>query len=203
MKFSKRRLFWLIIILALLMVYFPINRLVIGGWALSLPIDKYIPLYPPSLIPYLIGSFLFVAFPIWASLYSEKYQFEAFVISFLTATIISYIIYLTLPTFVIRPDVHSQDYFSKAVSLLYQNDYPHNSSPSGHTFYTLVSFLYIKLWKPKVQGIALTIALMIITSTLLTKQHYVLDVISGLILGFIAYWTGHYAQKKWNLKFAS
>jgi membrane-associated phospholipid phosphatase len=203
MKVSKRRLFWLVIILALLVIYFPINRMVTGGWALSLPIDKYIPLYPPALIPYLMGSFLFVAFPIRASLYSKKYEFEAYIISFLTATVISYVIYLTLPTFIIRPEVHSQDYFSKAIMLLYQNDYPHNAAPSGHTFYTVISFLYIKRWNPKVQGISLTVALLIIASTLLTKQHYVLDVISGLILGCIAYRAGHYSQKKWNLKFAS
>jgi membrane-associated phospholipid phosphatase len=203
MNYSKRRLFWLIIILALLVIYFPINRLAKGGWALSLPVDKLIPLCPPALIPYLIGTFLFVAFPIWASFYSKKYEFESYIISFLTATLISYIIYLALPTFVIRPEVHSQDYFSKAIVFLYQNDYPHNAAPSGHTFYTLISFLYIKLWYPKVQGVSLTIALFVIASTLLTKQHYVLDVISGLILGFIAYWAGRYIQKKWSLKFAS
>ena len=203
MKVSKRRVFWLVIILTLLVVYFPINRLVTGGWALALPIDKYIPLYPPALIPYLVGSFLFFAFPIWASLYSKRPEFEAYIISFLTATIISYIIYLTLPTYVIRPEIHSQDFFSKAISLLYQNDYPHNAAPSGHTFYTLISFLYIRVWNPKVQGISLTITLLIIASTLLTKQHYMLDMISGLILGFITYWTGRYIQKKWNLKFAS
>jgi membrane-associated phospholipid phosphatase len=203
MNFSKRRLFWLIIILALLVIYFPINRLVTGGRALSLPIDRYIPLYPPALIPYFVGSFLFVAFPIWASLYSEKYEFDAYIVSFLIVTIISYIVYLTLPTFVIRPDVHNQDCFSRAILFLYQNDYPHNAAPSGHTFYTLMSFLYIKAWKPKFCGISLTITSLIIASTLLTKQHYVLDVVSGLILGFIAYWAGRYTQKKWNLKFAS
>jgi len=203
MKLSKSRVVWLIILLAFLTIYFPINRLVTGGWALALPIDKYIPLYPPALIPYLVGSFLFVAFPIWASLHSKRLEFEAYIISFLTATIISYIIYLALPTYVIRPEIHSRDFFSKAISLLYQNDYPHNAAPSGHTFYTLLSFLYLKRWNPKVQGISLTIALLIIASTLLTKQHYMLDMISGLILGFIAYWTGRYIQKKWNLKFAS
>jgi membrane-associated phospholipid phosphatase len=203
MKVSKRRLFWLVIILTLLMIYLPINRLVTGGWALSLLIDKYIPLYPPALIPYLIGSFLFVAFPIWTSLYSEKYEFEAYIISFLTATIISYIIYLTLPTFVIRPEVHSQDYFSKAIVLLYQNDYPHNAAPSGHTFYTLISFLYINRWMPRLKIISLIIAILIIASTLLTKQHNVLDVIAGFLLGLLAYWVGRNIQSKWNLMFAS
>jgi len=203
MKASGHRIFWLAIILTLLLVYIPINRLVNGGWALSLPVDKYIPLWAPALIPYLLGSFLFIAFPVWASLYSEKYEFEAYIISFLAATIISYVIYLALPTFVIRPEVHSQDFFSRAVALLYRNDYPHNAAPSGHTFYTVISFLYLRLWKPKVQGISLAIALLIIVSTLLTRQHYVIDVISGLILGFIAYWIGRYLQKRWHLKFAS
>ena len=86
--------------------------------------------------------------------------------------------------------------------LLYQNDYPYNAAPSGHTFYTVISFLYIRRWHPKAQGIALIIALLIIASTLFTKQHYVLDVISGLILGIIVYYTGR-SQNKWNLKFAS
>jgi membrane-associated phospholipid phosphatase len=203
MKVSKRRLFWLVIILTLLVIYLPINHLVTGGWALSLPIDKYIPLYPPALIPYLIGSFLFVAFPICTSLYSEKYEFEAYIISFLTATIISYIIYLTLPTFVIRPEVHSQDYFSKAIVLLYQNDYPHNAAPSGHTFYTLISFLYINRWMPRLKIISLIVAILIIASTLLTKQHNVLDVIAGFLLGLLAYWVGRNIQSKWNLMFAS
>jgi membrane-associated phospholipid phosphatase len=203
MKVSKRRIYWLVTILAILLVYLPINRLVNGGWALSLPVDKHIPLYPPALIPYVLGTFLFVAFPVWASFYSAKYEFEAYIISFLAATIFSYIIYLALPTFVIRPEVHSQDFFSRVIVLLYQNDYPHNAAPSGHTFYTVISFLYLRFWKPEVQWVALIIALLIIASTLLTRQHYVLDMISGLILGLFAYWIGRSTQKKWHLKFAS
>ena len=203
MKISKRRFVWLIILLAFLMLYFPINRLVIGGWALSLPIDKYIPLYPPALVPYLLGSLLFIGFPIWAALYSEKGEFEAYIISFFTATLVSYIVYIALPTYVIRPDVISQDYFSKAIVLLYQNDFPHNAAPSGHTFYTLISLLYIKRWRPRLLTMSLTIAVLIIASTMLTKQHYVVDVLSGLVLGFTAYWAGRFIQNKGNLTFAT
>ena len=203
MKISKRRFIWLIIILAFLMLYFPINRLAVGGWALSLPVDKSIPLYPPALVPYLLGSILFVGFPIWAAVHSKTTEFEAYVLSFLTATLISYIAYLALPTYVLRPEITSQDYFSKAIALLYQNDYPHNAAPSGHTFYTLISFLYIRRWRPKLQIVSLIVAILIITSTLLTKQHYVLDMITGLILGFMAYRAGRYIQRKRNLKFAS
>jgi membrane-associated phospholipid phosphatase len=203
MKLSKRRVVCLIILLVFLAIYFPINRFASGGWALSLPIDNSIPLYPPALIPYLFGSLLFVGFPIWASLYSKKGEYEAYVISFLTISLISYVLYLVLPTYVIRPEITSQDCFSRAIIILYQNDYPYNAAPSGHAFYTLISFLYLRRWKPKLQLVSLIVAILIIASTLLTKQHYILDIISGLILGFITYWAGRYIQRKWDLIFAN
>ncbi|MFA5308441.1 MAG: phosphatase PAP2 family protein [Dehalococcoidales bacterium] len=203
MQISSRRIFWLVIILALLAVYFVINRFVSGGRALALPVDKHIPLFPPAIIPYLAGSVLFVAFPVWASLYAPRGRYEAYLISFLTATIVSYIIYLALPTYVIRPEVESGDFLSRAVALLYRHDFPQNAAPSGHTFYTTISFFYFRLWQPRYWGIALIIAIMIIASTLLTKQHYVLDVIAGLALGIISYGLGRYAQKRWSLEFAS
>jgi membrane-associated phospholipid phosphatase len=203
MKFTTRRLCWLIIILALLMVYFPINRLVTGGHALSLPVDAHIPLFPPAIIPYIFGSLLFVGFPVWASLYCKKYDFEAYVISFITATVVSYVFYIVLPTYVIRPEIDSRDCFSKALSFLYQNDYPYNAAPSGHTFYILISLFYLLRWKQTIRMISILVSILIVASTLLTKQHYMLDVISGLFLGFVAYWIGRYIQKKWSLAFAS
>ena len=202
MKISKRRFVWLVILLAFLMLYFLINRLVVGGWALSLSIDKYIPLYPPALVFYLLGSLLFIGFPIWAALYSKEGEFEAYIISVFAATLVSYVIYIALPTYVIRPNITSQDYLSKAIVFLYKNDFPHNAAPSGHTFYTLISFLYIKHWRPRLLTISLIIAVLIIASTMLTKQHYVMDVLSGLMLGFTAYWAGRFIQNRSNLKFA-
>jgi membrane-associated phospholipid phosphatase len=203
MKLSKRRVIWLIILLASLAIYFPINRFATGGWELSLPIDKSIPLYPPALVPYLLGSLLFVGFPVWAAFYSIKGEFEAYSISFFMVTLISYVAYLALPTYVIRPGITSQDYFSRAIILLYQSDYPYNAAPSGHTFYTLISFFYINRWMPRLKIISLIIAILIIASTLLTKQHNVLDVIAGFLLGLLAYWVGRNIQSKWNLMFAS
>ena len=86
---------------------------------------------------------------------------------------------------------------------MYQNDYPNNAAPSGHTFYSLISFLYLRRWRPRLQPIWLIVLLLILVSTLLTRQHYVLDVITGLVLGYLAYLAGRYIQSKLNLKFAS
>jgi membrane-associated phospholipid phosphatase len=198
-----RRAFWLFIILIFLALYFPINRFAHGGMQLSLPIDSMIPLYPPAIVPYLFGSVLFVAFPIWAAFKARKGQFEAFTLSILLGTAISYLVYVVFPTYVVRPEIGSTDIFSKAIDLLYQTDKAYNAAPSGHALYTTLIFLYLARWKPGSRYVWLVVASLILASTLLTRQHNVLDMVSGLTLGVVAFWIGRLVQTRWNLSFAS
>ncbi len=200
---SRRRLLWLIIILIVLALYFPVNRLAHGGVQLSLPIDKLIPLYPPAVVPYLLADILFIVFPIWAALRVKPGEFEAYAVSILMATLLSYFVYLIFPTFVTRPAITSKDLFSKVLLIIYQTDRAYNAAPSGHTFYSVLSFLYINRWKPKYKPIWIFATLLILASALLTKQHYVLDIVCGLALGILAFAVGRFSQTKWNLKFAS
>jgi membrane-associated phospholipid phosphatase len=87
--------------------------------------------------------------------------------------------------------------------MVYQTDRGYNATPSGHTFYSVLSFLYLRRWKPDYVLIWIVGALIIIASALLTKQHYILDIVSGLALAILAYAIGVFAQKKCNLNFAS
>jgi len=200
---SRRRLLWLIIILIVLALYFPVNRLAHGGVQLSLPIDRLIPLYPPAVIPYLLGDILFIGFPIWAALRVKPREFEAYAVSILLATLVSYFAYLIFPTFVIRPEISSTDVFSKVLVIIYQTDKAYNAAPSGHTFYSVLSCLYLSRWMPNYRPIWIVATLLILASALLTKQHCVLDIISGLALAILAYAFGRFSQTKWDLKFAS
>ena len=200
---ARRRLLWLIIILLVLALYFPVNRLAHGGVQLSLPVDKLIPLYPPAVVPYLLADILFIGFPIWAALRVKPGEFEAYAVSILFATLVSYFSYLIFPTFVVRPEIGSTDVFSKVLVILYQTDRAYNAAPSGHTFYSVLSFLYLCRWKPNYRPIWIVATLLILASALLTKQHYVLDIVSGLALAILAYAVGRFSQTKWNLKFAS
>ena len=200
---SRRRLLWLIIILIVLALYFPVNYLAHGGVQLSLPIDKLIPLYPPSVIPYLLGDILFIGFPIWAALRVKPREFEAYAVSILFATLVSYFAYLVFPTFVIRPEIASTDVFSKVLVIIYQTDKAYNAAPSGHTFYSVLYCLYLSRWKPNYRPIWIVVTLVILASALLTKQHYVMDIVFGLALAILAYAFGRFSQAKWNLKFAS
>jgi len=60
---SRRRLLWLIIILIVLVLFFPVNRLARGGVQLLIPIDKLIPLCAPAVVPYLLGEILIIGLP--------------------------------------------------------------------------------------------------------------------------------------------
>ena len=90
---SRRRLLWLVIILIVLALYFPVNRLAHGGVQLSLSVDKLIPLYPPAVVPYLLGDILFIGFPIWAALRVKPGEFEAYAVSILFATLMHHDFY--------------------------------------------------------------------------------------------------------------
>jgi membrane-associated phospholipid phosphatase len=201
--FTRRRFWWLVIILVAVVLYIPINQFQHGGVQLNLPIDSQIPLFPPAIVPYLLGSVIFVVFPVLAALYVKPKEFEAYAISILTAAVISCLAYLIFPTFVTRPEVTSNDFFSQVIKLLYQSDRSYNAAPSGHTFFTLISCCYVSRWLPKLKWLWGIIAALIIASTLFTRQHYILDVVCGLALGTLAYFTGRFARRQWNLDFAS
>jgi membrane-associated phospholipid phosphatase len=181
-----------------MLFYIPINRFAHGGTQLQIPLDRSIPLYPPAIIPYLFGTLLFICFPVWAAFRAETVEFEAYSISILLAMYISYFVYLVFPTFVVRPEILSTDIFSRILNSLYSADKAYNDAPSGHAFYTLLSLLYLSKWRPKLRSIWLVVALLILGSTLLTRQHNILDLVLGLTLGIFAYLVGQMIETKWN-----
>lgn len=184
---SIRRIAWLVAVFIALILYFPINRVVSGGIELKLGIDDSIPLWSPAIVPYLLGILLFIGAPIWAAIYAKPREFKAYAVSIILLSVVSYVIFVAFPTFVTRPEIESGDIFSVAIDWLYRNDEVNNAAPSGHTFYTLLAFLYFRRWYPRYQFLWLVLAISIITSTVLTGQHYVLDVVTGLAFGFLGY----------------
>ena len=198
-----RRIIWLVVVEAVMELYFPINRLARGGGELALAIDRHIPLVPAFIVPYLFGALLFIVLPVYAAIRIKPGEFESYVISLLAAAIVSYIIFITLPTYVVRPEIVNQDLFSRAVRILYKTDKAYNAAPSGHAFYTTLACLYMSRWYPKYTPIWGIIALAILVSTLLTRQHNILDLVSGLALAGLSFGVVNLFRKKWNLTFAS
>jgi membrane-associated phospholipid phosphatase len=98
----------------------------------------------------------------------------------ISAGVLSVLIFIFFPTFVHRPEITGTDIFSNILNLVYANDFVYNAAPSGHTFYTILCFFYLNKFAPKQKYLWAIISILIIISTVLTKQHNLIDVILGM-----------------------
>jgi len=149
--------------------------------------DENIPLIPVFVVPYLIGIVFWIFSIIFINLKGEKTIVKRFNIAIILASILSVLIYIIYPTYVIRPEITSTDVFSNILNFIYANDRVFNAAPSGHTFYTILCLL--SLWKvtPKYQAVWFVLSVLIIAATLFTKQHNFLDMIFGFLFALLVY----------------
>jgi membrane-associated phospholipid phosphatase len=101
---------------------------------------------------------------------------------------------------VIRPDITSQTVGSDLLRWVYAHDQPYNAFPSSHVYLTVLCGLLWMRWKPGGRLIWMIGVLGISLSTLFTKQHYLLDVISGATLAGLAYIIGIGIDRWWEKK---
>ncbi|MBN2556415.1 MAG: phosphatase PAP2 family protein [Anaerolineales bacterium] len=174
-------------LIALQCMYFPINQNVQGGVSTVLPIDRHIPLSPIWAVPYLCGIVWWAGAFIWAAAKMDNRRFLHFSLCLSLAMSISYVIYVLFPTYVNRPVITGEDFPGTLVLFIYGKDRAYNALPSGHTYTTLIISIFWYSWLPEQRGLWAAIALIIILSTLLTKQHAVLDILSAGILAFVCY----------------
>lgn len=186
----------LFFLISLQLLYFPINQNVQGGISTYLPIDTYITLSPIWAIPYLLSILWWVGALVWATFKMEYLRYVHLSLCLSITILISYMVYLLFPTYVDRPKIVNQDFLSQLVMFIYGNDRPYNALPSGHTYTTLIISIFWFNWLPKQRYLWVAIAIVVILSTLFTKQHAILDLFTASILAFICYKMSEYLVKK-------
>ena len=153
-------------------------------------IDDMIPFCQYFVIPYLLwfgyifGTFLFFLFTSKEDLANvSRYMF--------TGMIVCLMIYTILPTGLnLRPAITGNDICSWMTSLVYSNDTSTNVCPSIHVFNSLAVTIVIgrsKVIRHKriVKIATWTLAILICMSTVMLKQHSVIDVFWGSALALI------------------
>ena len=170
-----------------MLLYVPVNRLISGGYNLKTDIDNYIPLLPLFVIPYLFGLIFWIFTILKINLSKDEKLIKEFNLMIILASIISVAIYILIPTFVTRPVVTGTDMFSEILRFIYSNDQVYNAAPSGHTFYTILCFVGLNRLIPGKKYLLGILSVLIIISTVLTKQHNFLDIVIGIVfaLGII------------------
>ncbi|MFZ2125322.1 MAG: phosphatase PAP2 family protein [Candidatus Saccharimonadales bacterium] len=144
--------------------------------------DNSIPRLPVFVVPYLL--FLPWLWLIVIYAWLKKKSFYQLALSLTIVNLVAYVVYLSFQTIVPRDPVVGNDIFSSILRLIYENDLPYAAMPSLHSGLSAVAATYFVLRKSKWALAFVSMAALIIVSTLFTKQHFFLDAVTGVGLGF-------------------
>ena len=153
---------------------------------LTLPVDLQLPLVPAFMLVY------YLAFPVWAVglvvITREEPERCGAVFGEMVAKLICLAFFLAFPTTLQRPEPEGRGFFVWLLRLNYALDRPDNLFPSIHCMLSWVCWR--GAWGLKKVGWAykggmLLAMLLIFASTLLVKQHVVVDIPAGILAGEI------------------
>lgn len=177
------------------MIVYTGSRMIAGEWHhynIETFLDRRIPFWAPSAIIYL-GCYLFwIANYILIARQEKKEVYRFFAADFLSR-VICLAFFLLFPTTNIRPELSPVGFWNKCMIIVYSVDAADNLFPSIHC---LVSwFCYIGIRGNKdiskwYRGFSCIMALLVCLSTLLTKQHVIVDVAGGILLAEICFYFG-------------
>ncbi|HET9426433.1 MAG TPA: phosphatase PAP2 family protein [Gemmatimonadaceae bacterium] len=139
--------------------------------------------------------------PAWMLVYGSVFLFAflpAFVVrgpeltrrvlwSFISVEVLAFIGYVVYPTSLPRPAITAEGLFPWSLQLIYDIDPPRNCFPSLHVAWAFVAALSCYRVHRGVGLVAIGWASLIGVSTLYTEQHYVVDVIAGVMMACLAY----------------
>lgn len=161
---------------------------------MSTPLDSRIPVWPGFIFPYVLAIGWWIFCITWAYLHMEDRHWQVFATALIACFLISDIIYIIFPTYVIRPAVQGKDLASLWLKQVYTADKPYNAFPSSHTFTSVLIFLAWSEWKPRLTWLWGLVCLTILFSILLVHQHYLADLAGGVVLAGGAF----YLVKRWS-----
>lgn len=188
-------LLWILAIPILNIFYGILNH---GGSNVSsmmIELDAQIPFVPAFIIPYLLWYPFMITMLITFCVKNRRVYYRT-LLTLCLGLIVSYITFYVYQTSVVRPQVIGHGLLNWLVQLIYQTDGPYNCFPSIHV---LSSYLMLKGMADCRNWPLLSLVLVritswsIILSTILVKQHVILDIVGGIILAEMLY----YAVRKW------
>ena len=151
---------------------------------LRTPIDDLIPVVGPFAVPYVsLRPFIYVSALLFLLFRTRIYRSAA--LSMTVTLLISYGFYALLQSYIERPVLTGDDLFSRMIRDVYAGDQPYNDFPSLHA--SLSTIFAIHWWRVD-RRIGMPVAMwavLIVVSTVFVKQHYIADMVAGVLLAFV------------------
>ena len=167
--------------------------------------DDIIPFNELFIIPYLLW-FIFVAVTILYFMFFNKNKWKEYyqlMITLATGMSLFLIISLVFPNGQdLRPVLSGNSVFIQAVQFIYHTDTPTNVLPSIHVFNSLTCCMAIlknkrKYFKKTTDIVTVILTILIIMSTMLLKQHSVVDVVLASLM-YTACYRVVYGKEVWK-----
>ncbi len=193
MPLKVKARYLLLAFLPYLILYFLIQSLIgTSEYNLLMGIDEKIPFIPPfiwvyhTMIPVVILTAVF--------LFQNRDIFLGLIFSFIFSGIVMCLFYIFFPSFYPRElfvDVSTVSGW--LIEMTRFIDAPHNTFPSGHVTFAwlLLFFVNLSQYTRKYSWIKILYfswAVLVSISTLTLKQHFIVDVISGIALATLSYY---------------
>lgn len=157
---------------------------------LTSTIDSLIPFIPYFIYFYIFWYVMLFIVPYLLYKSDEEFFKRYFVSTFISITVAG-LIYIFFPTSIVRASINGGGITNFIVKFIYLIDTPvMNCFPSMHC---IISFLFIfsvigcRNLSNKYKWVISILSCLIVISTLLVKQHVVVDVISGFIISSFVY----------------
>ncbi len=158
-------------------------------------LDQWIPFSEVFVIPYFLW-FIYIAATVIYFLFTSKSDFYKFCANIFIGMTICLTIYTIWPNgHYLRADLDTlgrSNIFTSIIGKLYAIDTATNVFPSIHVFNSIAAYIAIHKSEalrrlPKLQFGALILTILICMSTVLLKQHSILDIFGAMALNMIMY----------------
>jgi membrane-associated phospholipid phosphatase len=167
-------------------MYILINYLSVGRdySLLTTSIDRSIPFTPGWIYIYAL-IYVMALSPL--TVVKDRAYFRRIALMYTAVIMTGNIIFLMFPVMMIRMVIPVRDFLSWGLALNNYLDPPYNCFPSMHVGNAFsASFALYHLYPP-LGVINIVLSILICLSTLMVKQHYLLDVIAGMLISYFYY----------------
>lgn len=179
-----------IIFIVLLGAYFLINQINFNReiYDLGIPLDAKIPFIPIFVFFYLL-LFILIFLP-----FTEKNEDEL-VLNYSIMTVMAFLFFILLPTTIYRPLAQDNSISSNSLNFVQSIDQPYNLFPSLHAALLTLSFMFLLKYKKPIVYYLLPLFILSLVSTLFIKQHYIIDLLAGVLLAFLTIYIAKKVQQ--------
>ncbi|HHU63254.1 MAG TPA: phosphatase PAP2 family protein [Clostridiales bacterium] len=190
--YKYRHFGWLALFGITLALYGYCERNLVPKYIIESVLDDYIPFIKEFIIPYLFWFIYMAAAILYFGLKSVR-DYYRLVFFMFTGMLVCYIIYILFPNGLdLRPEVSGNDIFSRLVKFIHGMDTPTNVCPSIHVFNSIAVHLAVaksSLFENRkgLKTVSTICMILICASTVFVKQHSIIDLIWGVVLGIVCY----------------